>query len=81
VSPNNLANLEPDDWGRQLFNLIRRGLIWAGYLCLAAAFWMVGGKDTFHSVVWLAGIGAALQLVHFVPELSKSTCEGEEVGS
>ncbi|HEX6496156.1 MAG TPA: hypothetical protein VF018_11775 [Acidobacteriaceae bacterium] len=66
-----LVVLEPDDWGRQLFDLMRRGSIWAGYCCLFLAFWIVGRRDTFTLVLWLAGIGAALQLAHLLPELSE----------
>jgi hypothetical protein len=73
VSTNcNLVNLEPDGWERRLFDLVRRGLIWAGYACLGAAFWILGRKGTFTSVLWLTGIGAVLQLAHLLPELSGS---------
>lgn len=70
---SNLVNLEPDDWGRRFFDLIRRGLIWVGYACLGSAVWIVGRKGTFMLVLWLFGIGAVLQLAHLLPELSGST--------
>jgi hypothetical protein len=79
VSTNgNLVNLEPDGWGRRLFDLVRRGLIWAGYACLGTAFWILGWKGTFTSVLWLTGIGAVLQLAHLLPELSDDSSSGGE---
>jgi hypothetical protein len=63
-----LVNLEPDDWGKRLYAHIRRGLIWAGYACLGMAFWILGWKGTFTRVLWLTGIGAALQLAHLLPK-------------
>jgi hypothetical protein len=78
VSPNSdLVNLEPDDWAKRLFDLIRRGLIWAGYACLGMAFWIVGRKGTFTLVLWLAGIGAALMLAHLLPKLSDDSSSEE----
>jgi hypothetical protein len=69
VSTNGkLVNLEPDDWGKRLYALIRRGLIWAGYVCLGMAFWILGWNGTFMWVLWLTGIGAALQLAHLLPK-------------
>jgi hypothetical protein len=69
VSTNGkLVNLEPDGWGKRLYALIRRGLIWAGYACLGMAFWIVGREGTFTGVLWLTGIGAALQLAHLLPK-------------
>jgi uncharacterized membrane protein YeiB len=78
ASKSNPVNLEPDDWGRRLFDLARRGLIWAGYGCLGIAFWILGRKGTFTSVLWLTGIGAVLQLVHLLPELSDDSSSGRE---
>jgi hypothetical protein len=69
VSTNGkLVNLEPDNWGKRLYALIRRGLIWAAYSCLGMAFWILGRKGTFTGVLWLTGIGASLQLAHLLPE-------------
>jgi hypothetical protein len=63
-----LVGPKPDDWGKRLYALIRRGLIWAGYICLGTAFWFLGWEGTFTGVLWLAGIGAALQFAHLLPE-------------
>jgi hypothetical protein len=63
-----LVNLEPDDWGKRLCALIRRGLILAGYACLGTALWILGWKGTFTAVLWLTGIGAALQSAHLLPK-------------
>ena len=66
-----LANLEPDAWAKRPFDLLRHGLIVAGYFSLFMAFWIVGRKGSFHLVLWLAGVGAALQLAHLLPKLSE----------
>jgi hypothetical protein len=64
---------QPDHWRVRLFDLVRRGLIWAGYACLGIAFWIVGRRGTFTLVLWFFGIGVVLQLAQLLPALSEGS--------